>query len=268
MQEYYLNLLKEEYTKRVQINSSYSLRSFSRDLSTSPAMISEIFNKKKTLSKTKAIQISQKLNLKNNTQEMFILSAQYQVEKNLKIKEKLKKQFEELFTGQYQVKSLDDVDLKVLSSWKHSTLLELFEILKNPNKQELAQRLGVNDSELNQLIQQMVKIGQLKKNENFYKPTYFQTSTTDEQSSILIKNLHQDFFIKAIKSMYMQSPDEREFQSATFAFNSKKTKQVKAFLKKMKKEFLNQFYSDSDKNDSVYQFSFQFYRLDHKVEGK
>ena len=71
----HIHIIKEEFSKRVTRNSSYSLRAFARDLGVSPASLSCFLNQKKGISEKKATDIAGRLDLNLSKKEQFIISV-------------------------------------------------------------------------------------------------------------------------------------------------------------------------------------------------
>lgn len=72
----YRTILKDQLERRQTANPRYSLRSFAQRLEISPSKLSEILSGKKRLSTERAEILAQKLGLRGNERDLFVLSAE------------------------------------------------------------------------------------------------------------------------------------------------------------------------------------------------
>jgi uncharacterized protein (TIGR02147 family) len=123
----YLEIIKDEYASRVDVNSHYSMRAFARDLEISPSRLSEVLNERGGLSSEMAYKIAVKLGLEKEEINYF----QALVERRHGRSEKIKKRA----ISYLQRKSVDEdfrnlsLDaFKVISDWYHFAILSAMEL--------------------------------------------------------------------------------------------------------------------------------------------
>jgi uncharacterized protein (TIGR02147 family) len=117
-------ILNEKFKERVQANSSYSLRSFARDLKVSPSTLSEIFNERKGISKKLALQLAERLNLPDWEQVYFKQLVQVECSENTKGKSQAQIQLDS-FRRENSFQLIQNKALKALTSWVELAILEL-----------------------------------------------------------------------------------------------------------------------------------------------
>ena len=110
--------LFKEFKLRKDNDSSYSLRSFSRDLEISPATLSNVFNAKSSLSFKSVKEILENLNYETNKM-MFILNEYKAHEERLKFKKKkLLSLINNLYDPLPEVKYIDLQTAKKFNFWE------------------------------------------------------------------------------------------------------------------------------------------------------
>jgi len=86
----YRDLLSEELRIRSRRNSAYSLRSFAKDLSLSNPYLSQILNRKKSLSEARGFEVATKLNWTSAKINFFLSLIRFQNAKDPQLKECIK----------------------------------------------------------------------------------------------------------------------------------------------------------------------------------
>lgn len=100
----YREILKNEFEKRKQRNPLYSLRAFARLIDLSSPRLSDILNKKKGLSKEKALQIAKRLDLVGKESEYFVLLVESEHQRKKKLREEATKKLDTFFDQQFTLK--------------------------------------------------------------------------------------------------------------------------------------------------------------------
>ena len=121
----YSELLREEFAQRKELNLSYSLRAFARDLKMSPAALSMVLKKKKGISLAKATYVAKKLKLNDDLTAWFCSSVGAKHSRSAAERIKFEKQLQVVSKPINQFDELNLEYFKVISDWHHFALLEL-----------------------------------------------------------------------------------------------------------------------------------------------
>lgn len=234
-QELILNYLANELAKRKKKNTSYSLRSFARDLGIPAGRLSQYFSMKRTISK----EVSDKL------ADALSLSP-------------LQRQAWQLDENKYQFLELDQTQFEMISDPMHFEILTLMETENFISENKwIAKRLGYSTIEVSEALRRLDRIGLIKLegkkwvliNKNGHK-------TTDGISSRAIKKAHKAQMEKCIDALDNISVDLRDITSILVATDPEQLHLVKEKIRKFRRSLSSQLSTHSKKE--VYQLSIQF----------
>lgn len=261
----YRRILKSELEERILRNSSYSLRSFAKDLGVQAPKLSEVLNYKKGISESVAEKVCDKLTLNKSEKKKFILSVLSQHSRSPAKKERA--QFDLLNELRSEEKNyLKEDQFKLISSWYHYAILELLctkEIFKSEN--EISRRLGLSAFQVKTAIERLINLGLviINKDQSF-KVTSETSFTSKDVPSKALKSHHESHLDLAKKALYEQEVNQREISSTTLAFKQEKIQEVKTMMRDFRKKIAAMADNTSD-NDSVYLLSTLFFRLDKET---
>ncbi len=237
------NLLKKEFIKRSQINSSYSIRAYAKYLEVDHSLLSKIMRGKLSLSQKMAYKVGGKLGLTISQINDYI---QEKSEKN-----ESEQISEDIFT--------------VMADWYHFAILELIKTKKSSsNVTDLSETLGVSELEIEMALSRLIRLGFIfvRKNNIFLQKSnnnWFDHEKSSESRKVLQKQL----LAKALEAVDKTSFENRINSSLTIAINKNK---IKKFSKKIE-EFIKEsgdFLNGHNKNE-VYQLCVAFYPLTKEV---
>ena len=261
---HYQDLLIEEFEKRKEINSSYSLRAYARDLDLSAPRLSQILNKKQGLSVNAAEAIAQKLKLTEGKKKWFCYSAgalharSFKERDDFKNKVKLYKEEAKVFS------ELHLEYFKVIADWYHFAILELTYLSSFRNDDLwIAGMLGITQEEVQAAILRMKTLDLLiEKNGQLVDAFKFLATPNDVPSSSL-KKFNSQLMKKAMEALYEQDVLEREISSNIFSIKKEKIPEYKEKLRTFRRELEHEASKEKSK-DAVYCLSMQFYELTRK----
>lgn len=259
---FHVNYLAEEFSRRSQGNPYYSLRSFARDLEVAPSWLSDFLSLKKGLSRKAAERFTEMLGLSASEAKLFILSAQANHARSAKDREEAQQELKKIKkSSSYKMKPKDFV---LTGAWYHQAILELTEIENfSHTEQEIAQRLRLPLVTIKRAISDLQDANLLTFEDGKMKAVFNETESSVDLPSSAICKYHEQILQKGLAALREQSILQREYSSVTFAFDSERMTEAKQALRKFQKEFTEEFYTNSKEKNSVYQFSFQFFRIDH-----
>jgi len=256
--------LKEEFQQRCEVNSSYSLRAFSRDLRLSPASLSEIFNGRQGMSVSRAQQVVERLNLSEDEKDVFcqLVEAEHG---RCDIKRKVAKaKLQQRLARPYLEVQKNILD--VLTNWYYFAILELTHIKGfQANVSWTAQQLNISELQVEEAVDKMQRVGLLEIVDDRWIDTENFFATPSDIPSQKIKQLHLQLLQKAEQAVVEQSVDERDFSSVIMAFDQGDMPKIKNKIKEFRQS-LNKYISKSENKNSVYSLNIHFLKLTNSKE--
>lgn len=261
---YYIDQLNEELQKRVGRNSQYSLRSFARDLDVSPSWLSEVLSQKKGMSTKKAEEIARALQLSRKDSTYFILSVQAKHSRSILDREFAKKKIQGLAKN-WSSQKMTFEEFHPISDWHYNAILELIEIEGCEHTDAvIGRRLGIGTRKAALAVEKLISLNLIERREGRLFALSSEYETPNDIPHDAIKRHHHQMLQKASKALDEQSVLQREFLNMTLSFDAARLKEAQKEIRKFQRLFADKFYSQQDKKDSVYQFAFQFFRLDRQ----
>ncbi len=259
----YRQYLKDELAKRVQKNSSYSLRAFAHQLEISPAYLSLILARKKRFSADTASKVAKRLGLKAMDAEYFSLLAQFDLADTDLAKMKVFDQISELNSIRKRTVLANDV-FRVISDWYYFAILNLTEIRGfNFATQNVANRLRITRAEADAAIQRLLQLGFLEATESpdkKYRRTKRDLFSESNIPNAAFQKHYKQLFEKAIYSISNQASDDRLLCSETLAISKSQLSEAEELMD----EFVGKIVALSKKNvvkTDVFNLSVIFFNL-------
>lgn len=256
MKNNYRTLLKNEFEKRFNKNTRYSLRAYAESLDLDSGTLSQILNGKRKLPKTHWMTVTKKLKLPKTERQNFLQSLwdeQGIDSKKIHFNKKIG-----------IVLSSEDY-FEILTDWEFAAALCLFDIKHfNFTVEAVANSLGLTPRRANEIYAKLFQYGLLKIVDQKIIRTDNQFETTDDVLSKSLQIAHINELHLAILKLQTVDVLEREFLSMTFAGNSKDLKSMKTWIRNKKIEFERLF--ESPKANQIFQFSVQLFPLSSKVK--
>ncbi len=255
-------LLKRELEQRTGRNPRYSLRAFAKDMQVAPALMSDILNGKRGLSRNSAKHFARKLGLSDSETEVFCDLVESKHARSKTVREQAKSRLiQKAGTGVVlKFLTLDQEKFNLLSDWYH---LAIFELMKTSTFQNdpkwIAKRLDLSVHQVTVALSRMVKLGMIVLKNHHYLPASESISTPDGISSQAMKLHHEQFSKKAMEALFTHDLEERDFRGLTIKCKKSDVKLVRERLKKFLLELDAEL--SQGEGDEVYQLSTQFYCL-------
>lgn len=249
-------ILHENFLKRRERNSAFSLRAFAKQLNISAASLSEILNGKRSVSEEFAIRIAEKLCIDPKETHQLIESFG-----NGKQKRKKNKAIDNYL-------QLEADKHNIISEWYHFAILSLVETYNfNPDPKNVASRLGISIREATQAIDRLLRLDMLAKNsEGGIVSTGKQFITSDNVANVSLRKCHYNNLDLARHSLDQDDVTQRDFTSITMAIDSKRLPEAK----KRVREFLNEIsqFLEVGKRNEVYKLCVQLFPLTKGEENE
>jgi uncharacterized protein (TIGR02147 family) len=255
----YREVIKTELDRRISRNSSYTLRSYARDLQISVSSLSLILSGKQGLSLKAAIAISQSLKLESTEHDIFLESVKSQHSRAPKARlganEKLKALLNKHRQTEYKILSF-----KQISRWYHFAITEYIRSHPSAKETEISKALSLDADIVQESVQKLLEVGILSKSRSKWIIKAEIISLVSETPSRIIRDLHHEIIQKAAKSIDEQDISERDLSSLLFSFNPKDFPAIQKKLKNFRRELLNE-YSTTSEESEVYCLSQQFFKI-------
>lgn len=260
---FHIQSLADEYNRRSQANPHYSLRSFARDLDVAVSWLSDFLAEKKGLSAETAERLAATLGLSPTESKLFLLSTKAYHSRSTTERAEAMKELKALKKS--DAYKMRPQDFASIGTWYHQAILELTELEEfNHHEFEIAERLRLPLQTIRRALQELQDAGVLEIKNGKMKAQFPETESSADLPSAAIRKYHEQILQKGLKALHEQPIDQREYTSVTFAFEADRVVEAKKALRKFHKQFTDEFYSNSKNKDSVYQLSFQFFRIDQK----
>ncbi len=210
----FLEVLRYEFSRRVQKNSHYSLRAFGKQLRISHTLLSLVLNGHR--------QPSAKL------VEKFAESLQYSPDKTHRLLDSLssgKLAKRQVKTGgvaaEYKKISLDQFAL--VSEWQHYAILSLLEVPDTElTPAFISKRLNISPILAKLSIQRLKKLNLIERTANGrYRQRVAPIVVENIKSTVWTRKFQQQLIGKAVESLNNDPIEIRDFSSITFAMDPK-----------------------------------------------
>ncbi len=246
------NFLENEYKKIKTRNSRFSKAAFAKKIGISPTHLSQLLNKKRSLTYSVLAKIERTFDLDNKTKEMII----HEIE-NYKIKRPDKKKEKKI--ERYK---LSGYEQSLVCSWEYMAILSLAEIKGNSHEPNwIAKRLNIDLKKAKDILTCLTKLQLIRINKKGFSLNLGHIQTTDGIPSHYIQDYHKRAIENTLTKIKKVPVDERVFSTLTMPTNLKNTKKIHKAINSFKDK-IGDIASKGSKYDRVYQLSIQYVPLD------
>lgn len=244
-QDNLLDELLKHYSQKREKNPAYSLRAFSKRIGVSSGALTEILNKKRSVTLNTAVKILKNLNFNDIEINSFLNDTKAQ---------KSSRQFNDLAIDQYQI----------LSSWHYLALLNLLELPSTKhNAKYLAKRLCLSENKIKESLERLLRLEMLEYIDGKYSRTHIRYKTTEDIANSAIKKYHSDTLELTEQSLREIGPDLRDFSSILLKMNTKNLKKIKEMIRSFQDEVSDTV--DSDDPEEIYHLNVHLYPVTKNV---
>ncbi|MCB0422247.1 MAG: TIGR02147 family protein [Bdellovibrionales bacterium] len=258
----YRQILKEELETRMALNSSYSLRAFARDLAIAPSSLHAVLNGKHGLALRTAKKICHRLQFDEDETSLFVDLVQSEGSRKTQVRNSAAERIKKLYE---KTEPLSMDYMVILSKWYHLAIVQLALLPSfQSDTQWIADSLGISEQEAADAIERLFKTKLLESIDNRWRPQKDFLKSSDNVSSHSIRSLHLQLLEKAKVSLTSQTVDERDISSLIFAIEKEQLPDVKKEIRNFKKNLLSK-YANKPNNNSIFNLSISFFRLDQET---
>lgn len=223
--------LKEAYLRKLERNSAYSLRAFSRDLRMSHSHLGRVMAGKRNLSLAQAAAIADRLALAAPERAAFLQSATEAAIASARRAPAPRPDKETFLT-------LEVDRFRVLSDWYHGALLEIVTLKDfKPSASWAARKLGLTTRQVQAALGRLQRLGLLEVSKESWKRTSAHI-VVPSQASSAIRAYHKQMLEKATESLETAQPEARDITGTTIAFDPARLPEVKERIRKFRKSLM------------------------------
>ncbi len=254
-ESFYLSKLKQEFSRRQRVNSSYSLRAFAKDLEIDSSNMSAILKKKRGLPSHRAERMADLLKLSPKEAAFFIMST-YRKKMSL---DKIN------IPSSHEAKKilLDDTYYQIIAEWEHYAVLQLMKTFDFESCPDwIARRLNISINRSEVVINNLIQLGFIGKNENGFYRKVANLETSEDVESKALQTSHIDTIEIAKEKIETVDVKLRDFSSMTMAIDPDKIPEAKAIIR----EFQDKLYAlmTTDKASEVYIYNCQLFPVSNR----
>lgn len=262
----YRELIKNEFTLRNKKNKSYSLRAFARDLDVSIGYLSMIFNGKRHLSVSGAMQITEKLQWSLPQQAYFVSLLEVENPKTQISKDFAVERIQKIKRDQL---SHSQVDLDVFTSisvWYYGAICTLLTMKDfKATTASICKKLNLEKAEVEPALKRLKRLGLVR----FEKSRWFATHESlkiKSSPSDAIRFYHRQMLNQAQQALETQNFGERDFSNITLTMDPSQMDLAKKRIIEFQAEMSELL--EGKKATELYQLSVQLFKLVNSKENE
>ena len=256
---HYLKCLNHIFESRREINPSYSLRSFARDLDLTPSFLSQVLKGKKGLSHQKATEISQNLSLDLKEKEAFLISNLAANARSEERKKYYQQKYDDLFRKNEREVPFEFY--QTMTKWQNLALLEIIETgIETQSVKRMASLLKLSEAEVLCNLDTLIEIQELSFDGVNYRATSEHSLLKGGIPNSYVKAFHQQILHQGLKAIETQELEKREIRSSLMGISEDKVPEAKRMIQDFFREFRKLQNGDEEKN-TVYALNVNFIDL-------
>ncbi len=253
----YLEILKDEFLRRVSVNSQYSQRAFARTLSLAPGELSEIMRSIRPLTIKSALKITKALGYNKEEARHFV--------KLIDLESGHYGNINEIFDDNdmdLHKKSLTHDVFDIVSDWYYFAILNLSECDNfRWNYSWIAKKLGLNILQVKESVEKMIRVGLIKKQKNTLKVNNDFILSPEGIPSTAIRNYHQQMLNKALNALETQDINNRDITGLGLAIDPNDLPAIKKDISKFLDKLVKKYSNDKQNKNKVYQLETSLFEL-------
>ncbi len=258
----YREILQSEFEERRSLNPSFSLRAFAKKLALPSSTFSDVINGKQGLSRARANQIAQKLDLSKIEKAYFLNLVEKESSRSPTQRQRAQNKVDEILRT--KEKQMLEGQWDLISKWYFPAILELSKTKDfRSDSTWISKKLGISAEEVNEAIEKLCKLSLLSyDSKRKLKPTgKWLLLSPDEIPSKNIKQAHFEIMQKALKAMFLQPLEKRHYNALLLPLDPKQIPKAKKLIQDFNRKF-NQLMESKTPRAQVFCFSSQFFCIE------
>lgn len=251
-----VSFIENAFCEKRAKNPSYSLRAFSKFLQISPARLSQILSRTRsvTTGQIQKIAVANSLSPHQRSQMLeFIKSSRRKKTSDIKNSGAER--------GEYV--QVDEQIYRVLSDVDTSSILAALVLTKADSKSQikfLASKLGLKAIEVRRALDSLLASGLVKMETGSYAATNSNIASTSDIRSSALRKFHRDILARATVAIENQDLAERDFSAVSFVLDPSKIEIAKQKIQEFRRD-LTGFLEKNGKQSEVYTLNIQLFKL-------
>ncbi|MBI3296464.1 MAG: TIGR02147 family protein [Deltaproteobacteria bacterium] len=202
-----IDRLRAEFLARRSQNPQYSLRSFARDIGISSGALSQVFSRKRPLTKRSLERISRRLGIDS----LAPSSDAYHL--------------------------IQSDQFNCIADWYHYAILSLLETHGARSQVRwIASRLGISIVEAQGAIERLIRVGMVKLKGNSLVTTQKRRRTSTDVPNEALRKLHHQTLLRNAELLNEVPVEWRDVTMMTMAIDLKKLPLAKVFIKRFRRD--------------------------------
>lgn len=255
--------LKDFYAFRKAKNPAFSHRFFAAKAGlTSPNYLKLVMDGQRNLSAKSMARFVVGLGLSGRRAEFFENLVQFNQADSL---EDRNLHYSKLAKARTRagLKSLDEGQFDLFTNWRHLVLREMVGLKgfkRHPHWISQQMHGAITPKEAEESLNQLERLGLVRKTANGYRQVDVNISTQDEVRSLLVKNYHRQMLQLAADALDRMPKQQRDISAVTIPIRKADFGKVKEYLQLMRKELLN-LAAETDTGEAIVQINLQLFPL-------
>ena len=243
--EDFRQLLLQEFEKRSNRNSSYSLRAFAMSLDLESGYLSRVLSGKRTASKKTIQKTLNRMGVDPN------------------------RLFDESVSPNSRLKTLEMDFFSTISDWYHYAILELTRVNGfKGNIDWVSNALSLSKTKVRSAIDRLFRLKMLgEKEDGTWQDTSGNVTTVgNDFTTACFKNLQRQILEQSIEALDNIDYNERSHSSLTFAYDENNFERLKQAVRRFENE-LTEISDQSENSTRVYQMSVSLFPVSQSFEN-
>lgn len=222
----FLSWFQREYSKRKELNPQYSVRAFAKFLQIAPPSVSHLLSGKRTPS----IKYAKGLMLKLGCTPLERSTILNSLTKSSREVDEIK---------EYELIAIDS--FKFISEWYHYAILELISTKQfRLSLKWIASELEISKCEVKLAIERLERLSLIKiKGGKVVKMNNLVTNYEEGITSSAHKKLQRYVLERALSSLELVPPEEKDITSMTMAIDETRLDEAKTLIKNFRRSLCN-----------------------------
>lgn len=261
-----IEYLNYELRRRRQLNPSFSLRAWARELGfANPSFLSQVLKQERSLKPDLAARLAESLGLRGRPLQYFQMMVMGAAADGAQAKSSYQKLIRDFRPKRARNVTQLSLELySMVSEWYHYVITEMTQLRDfSSDPRHVQRRLGGNLDlrTVREALDRLVRLGFLVRRADgrLARAPIGNYVLDPNTSSELLRNRHRQWLDKARLAIEEQTVEERDFYASTLCFRRENLPKVREILRDAHRRVLE--LESTENGEEVYQLCSQFFRL-------
>lgn len=251
----YRALITSKLAERKKKNASYSLRAFSKSVSLSPGVLSEVLAGKRELTLKSAVKLAERIQFSDEEKQRFLHSV---------FQSLLRSENGGSTPGSNEEYLALQADVfRNIADWYHYAILSLARIQPNSSHPRwISGQLGISQRDAKDAFARLSRLNLIRRQGSGFvrhsKPVAIET----RGRLAALQNLHRQNLHKALHSLDNDEIMVRDFSSITMAIDADRIEEAREFIKRFRRSFSKSM--ETGEKKQVYTLAVQLFPVSKK----